>query len=265
LIRRKLFLALLSLLVAWFFVFGSLGQGIAWGVGEKKDCSTLSGEELKEILRKLNATDAKVLNIADSPLKGYCEVAIDHRGRIVVFYLDLDNKYLIFGNLVEIATMSNKTVEAERKIEDKRRIDVSKVPLANALVLGTEGAAKKVVVFTDPDCPYCAQLHKTMKEIVVKRKDIAFYIKFLPLEMHKDAYWKARSIVCSRSIQMLEDNFDHKEISKKDCATDEIEKSVRLAQSLGIGGTPSLILPDGRLKVGALAEGELLDLIDGKK
>ena len=45
----------------------------------------------------------------------------------------------------------------------------------------------------------------------------------------------------------------------------EIENSIKLAKSLGIGGTPSLILPDGRLKMGALPEAELLDLIDGKK
>ncbi|MGZ6250057.1 MAG: thioredoxin fold domain-containing protein, partial [Syntrophales bacterium] len=95
--------------------------------------------------------------------------------------------------------------------------------------------------------------------------DIAFYIKFLPLEFHKDAYWKAKSIVCNKSVKMLEDNFEKREIPKTECATDEIDNSMKLAHSLGIGGTPSLILPDGRLKVGALPEAELLDLIDGKK
>jgi thiol:disulfide interchange protein DsbC len=104
-----------------------------------------------------------------------------------------------------------------------------------------------------------------MKQIVAKRKDIAFYIKFLPLEFHKDAYWKAKSIVCNKSVKMLEDNFENREIPKTECATDEIDNSMKLAKSFGIGGTPSMILPDGRLKVGALPEPELLDLIDGKK
>ena len=266
--RKNLFSVFLYLSCALLFVSAPSGYGLAWGAEEsqvKKDCISLGGEEIQDVLKKLNVPDAKVLGIADSPLKGYCEVAIEHTGRIVIFYLDLDNKYLIFGNLVEIATMANKSAEAVKRIEDKKRIDIAKIPLTDALVLGKKGASKKIVVFTDPDCPFCGQLHQTMKEIVAKRKDIAFYIKFLPLEFHKDAYWKAKSIVCSKSLKMLEDNFEKREIPKTECVTDEIENSMKLAKSLGIGGTPTLILPDGRLKIGALPEAELLDLIDGKK
>ena len=266
--RKNLSSLFLGLSCAVLFAYAPAGCGVAWGAEVpqvKKDCISLGGEEIKDILKKLNVPDAKVLGVAASPLKGFCEVAIDHMGRIVIFYLDLDNKYLIFGNLVEIATMANKSAEAVKRIEDKKRIDTAKIPLTDALVLGEKGAAKKIVVFTDPDCPFCGQLHQTMKEIAAKRKDIAFYIKFLPLEFHKDAYWKARSIVCNKSVKMLEDNFEKREIPKTECATDEIENSMKLANSLGIGGTPSLILPDGRLKIGALPEAELLDLIDGKK
>ncbi|MGZ6292194.1 MAG: DsbC family protein [Syntrophales bacterium] len=266
--RKRSFCAFLCISCALLFVSALSAYGTAWGADAgqvKKDCLSLGAEEIKEILKKLNAPDAKVLEITDSPLKGYCQVAFEHMGRTVIFYLGLDNRYLIFGNLVEIATMSNKSAEAMRRIEDKKRIDIAKIPLTDALIVGKSSAAKKVVIFTDPDCPYCGQLHQTMKKIVAERKDIAFYIKFLPLEFHKDAYWKAKSIVCNKSVKMLEDNFEKREIPKTECATDEIDNSMKLAHSLGIGGTPSLILPDGRLKVGALPEAELVDLIDGKK
>ena len=266
--RKNLFSLFLGLSCALLFVFAPSGYGIAWG-GEvpqvKKDCISLGGEEIQDVLKKLNASDAKVISIAESPIKGICEVAIDITGQTKIFYLDVHKNYLILGSLVEVANMSNKTMEAVQKIQDKKRIDTAKIPLTDALVLGEKGASKKIVVFTDPDCPFCGQLHQTMKEIVAKRKDIAFYIKFLPLEFHKDAYWKAKSIVCNKSVKMLEDNFEKREIPKTECATDEIENSMKLAKSLGIGGTPTLILPDGRLKIGALPEAELLDLIDGKK
>jgi thiol:disulfide interchange protein DsbC len=266
--RKGLFSAFLCLLCALLFAYAPAGYGIAWGAEEsrvKKDCIALGGEGINEILKKLNVPDAKVLGIADSPIKGVCEVAIEIVGQTKIFYLDVDKNYLILGSLVEVANMSNKTVEAVQRIQDKKRIDTAKIPLNNALVLGEKGASKKVVVFTDPDCPFCGQLHQTMKQIVAGRKDIAFYIKFLPLDFHKDAYWKAKSIVCNKSTKMLEDNFENREIPKTECATDEIENSIKLAKSLGIGGTPSLILPDGRLKIGALPEAELLDLIEGKK
>lgn len=266
--RKGLFSAFLCLLCALLFAYAPAGYGIAWGAEEsrvKKDCIALGGEGINEILKKLNVPDAKVLGIADSPIKGVCEVAIEIVGQTKIFYLDVDKNYLILGSLVEVANMSNKTVEAVQRIQDKKRIDTAKIPLNNALILGKSSAAKKVVVFTDPDCPFCGQLHQTMKQIVAGRKDIAFYIKFLPLDFHKDAYWKAKSIVCNKSTKMLEDNFENREIPKTECVTDEIENSIKLAKSLGIGGTPSLILPDGRLKIGALPEAELLDLIEGKK
>ena len=266
--RKNLFSVFLYLSCALLFVSAPSGYGLAWGAEEsqvKKDCISLGGEEIQDVLKKLNASDAKVISIAESPIKGICEVAIDITGQTKIFYLDVHKNYLILGSLVEVANMSNKTMEAVQKIQDKKRIDTAKIPLTDALVLGEKGASKKTVVFTDPDCPFCGQLHQTMKEIVAKRKDIAFYIKFLPLEFHKDAYWKAKSIVCSKSLKMLEDNFEKREIPKTECVTDEIENSMKLAKSMGIGGTPSLILPDGRLKIGALPEAELLDLIDGKK
>jgi thiol:disulfide interchange protein DsbC len=171
------------------FAYAPAGYGIAWGAEEsqvKKDCISLGGEGIKEILKKLNVPDAKVLGIADSPIKGVCEVVIEIVGQTKIFYLDADKNYLILGSLVEVANMSNKTVEAIQRIQDKKRIDTAKIPLANALILGKSGAAKKAVVFTDPDCPFCGQLHQTMKQIVAKRKDIAFYIKFLPLDFHKE-------------------------------------------------------------------------------
>lgn len=266
--RKSLFSAFLCLSCALLFVSVPSGYGIAWGAEErqeKKDCISLGGEGINEILKKLNASDAKVLGIAESPIKSICEIVIEIMGQTKIFYLDVNKNYLILGSLVEVANMSNKTMEAIQRIQDKKRIDTAKIPLTDALVLGEKGALKKIVVFTDPDCPFCGQLHQTMKQIVAERKDIAFYIKFLPLEFHKDAYWKAKSIVCNKSVKMLEDNFEKREIPKTECVTDEIENSIKLAKSFGIGGTPTLILPDGRLKIGALPEAELLDIIDGKK
>jgi thiol:disulfide interchange protein DsbC len=230
---------------------------------EKNACLAISDGELKGIFTKLNVPGAKILNIAESPVRGLCEIVIDNMGRMGIFYLDSDKKYLIFGSLVELAGMSDKTRESIRKIQDKKRIDITKIPVDEALILGESGASRKVIVFTDPNCPFCIQLHGTMKKIVAKRKDVAFYIKFLPL--NEDSQWKAQSIVCNKSLKMLEDNFAKKEIPRPGCTTEEINNSMKLAASFGISGTPALILPDGRIREGAMPEADLIDLIDGKQ
>lgn len=228
-----------------------------------KDCNSLNNQGIKDVFTKLNAPDAKVLSITGSPIPGFCEIVFENMGRMGIFYLDCNKKYFIFGSVVEITTMSNKTQESVRNVRDRKRIDIAKIPVNDFLILGSSSAFKKAVVFTDPNCPYCGQLHQTMKQIVAKRKDIAFYIKFMPL--NKDSFWKAKSIVCNKSLKMLEDNFAKKEIPKTECSTEEVNESTKLAAAFGISGTPSLVLPDGRIREGAMPEAELINLIDGKK
>ena len=267
-IKKSLFFAVISLVCVLLITSIYSGYSFAFERDNsqgKNGCIALANEGIKDVLTKLNAPEAKVLSSTESPIKGFCEIAIDNMGRLGIFYLTSDKKFLMLGSLIEVANMSDKRQESLRRLQDKKRIDIAKIPLDNALILGSSSASKKVVVFTDPDCPYCGQLHQTMKQIVAKRKDISFYIKFFPLSFHKDAYWKAKSIVCNKSLKMLEDNFEKKGISKTDCATEEVDSSTKLAVSFGISGTPALILPDGRLREGAMPEEELTDLIDGRK
>jgi protein-disulfide isomerase len=103
-----------------------------------------------------------------------------------------------------------------------------------------------------------------MDKIIAKRNDIAFYIKLFPLSFHKQAYWKAKSVVCKKSLPLLEDCYAGKEIEKTDCNTREVDETIRLAESLDITAVPSIILPDGRLRMGVMSESDLTNLIDGK-
>ena len=101
--------------------------------------------------------------------------------------------------------------------------------------------------------------------MIQERKDIVFYIKMYPLENHKDAYWKSKSIVCEKSLKLLEDNFEEKAIPKIECDTKEIDENIKLAALLGINSTPTLILPGGRVYEGAMPAKKLIELIDRRQ
>jgi len=104
-----------------------------------------------------------------------------------------------------------------------------------------------------------------MKRVIEKRQDIVFYIKLFPLKMHKDAYWKSKSIICNKSMRMLEDNFEGKSIAKTDCATSEIDANIKLAESLGISGTPAIVMPNGNIYSGAMPADKLIEMIGREK
>ncbi|MBN1614907.1 MAG: DsbC family protein [Deltaproteobacteria bacterium] len=259
-----LFLALFTFLLTTGS--GCVSEEIPDKTKSDPPCSSLKEADIRQILSKLNAPAAEIISIEQSPVDGLCEVAIalGNRGNPQVFYLDRQSKYIVFGQMIDIAKGANRTAEKAKTIRDSYRIDTSNIPLEDALILGDGKVSRRVIVFTDPDCPYCRALHKTLKQITAKRKDIAFYIKLFPISYHKEAYGKSKSILCSKSLKMLDDAFDKKEIPKASCETDAVDKTVALAQSLGIRGTPTMILPDGRVVPGALPEEEILKRIDEK-
>jgi len=103
-----------------------------------------------------------------------------------------------------------------------------------------------------------------MKKVLKERKDIAFFIMLYPLPMHKDAYAKAKAIVCEKSLSLLEDAFEKKPLPVAKCETSAIDDNISLAQKLGISGTPAIIMPDGRLIPGYLEAGALIQQIEKK-
>jgi thiol:disulfide interchange protein DsbC len=234
--------------------------------GDCNTCHTLNKAEAVEIIKGMKIADAKVLDVKISPIKGLWEISISRQGKESPVYLDFSKKYVIEGPIVELATGDDKTKEKYREKKERKGIDISGISLKNALVLGSRKAAAKVIVFTDPECPYCGALHEEMKKVVEKRKDVVFYIRLYPLiNIHPDAYWKSTSIVCRKSMKMLEDNFFKKPIERIDCRTTEVDNTMKLAEKLKITGTPTLIFEDGTMISGAVNADALIKLIDSRK
>ncbi|MCX7793844.1 MAG: DsbC family protein [Thermodesulfovibrionales bacterium] len=236
---------------------------VTGGGGECSDCHRLKPEEAEKILKAGSIPElktVKVTGVTESPAKGIWEIFIQKDGKKGIIYLDFSKKFIMIGQIVELSTSKNITQE---RFTELNKIDTSKIPLDDALLMGDRKAKYRVIVFTDPDCPFCGRLHREMKEVIEKRKDIAFYIKLFPLPNHQDAYWKSKSIYCKRSLKLLEDNFEGKAPPKPDCETDQIDKNISLGRELGINSTPTIILPDGRVIPGAIPADKLIELIAG--
>jgi thiol:disulfide interchange protein DsbC len=100
-----------------------------------------------------------------------------------------------------------------------------------------------------------------MKKIIDERKDIVFHIKMFPLKSHPEAYEKSKSIVCEKSLALLEEAFEKKPMPKPKCETSVVDENIKLAQKLGITSVPSVILPDGRIIAGYKDAKTLINLI----
>ncbi len=103
-----------------------------------------------------------------------------------------------------------------------------------------------------------------MKKVITERRDIAFYIILYPLPMHKEAYDKAKTILCEKSLDLLDAAFEKKPLPKPSCDTKAVDENIKLAEKLGISGTPAVIFPDGTLIPGAVEADAIIQQIDKK-
>ena len=103
-----------------------------------------------------------------------------------------------------------------------------------------------------------------MKKVIKERKDIAFYIILYPLPMHKEAYGKVKAILCEKSLDLLDAAFEKKPLPEAKCDTKVPDENIKLAETLGISGTPAVIFPDGTLVPGAMEPDAIIQQVDKK-
>jgi thiol:disulfide interchange protein DsbC len=224
------------------------------GSGDCQSCHKLEKKEAEELIKKLNP-GITVIDVRTPPVKGLWQIEVDAgEGKRGALLLDYAKKhFIVLSQLIPIDAIGKP-----------QKTDFSKLPLKDAVVMGAKGAKKKVVVFSDPDCPYCRKLHDEMKRVIEKRKDIAFYIILYPLPMHKDAYKKSQAVLCEKSQALLDDAFSGKDMPEPKCGREAVEKNLELAKSLNINGTPTMVREDGTMLSAFLPADKLIEWIDGK-
>lgn len=238
----------------------SYSEGFSSRGQDCSKCHTLRKEEAVDLLKDL-VPNIKVRDVKVSPIKAVWEIEFEAEGKKGLVYVDFSKKYAVSGSILDIKEKKNLTQD---RFSEVNKVDASKVPLKDAILMGSKTAKNKIIVFTDPDCPFCVKLHKEMKKVVEERKDIAFLIKMFPLPIHKEAFEKAKAIVCEKSLSMLEDAFDKKQLPKPKCKTTAVDENIELAKKLGITGTPAMIPPSGKIVSGFREASAIKELIDKK-
>ena len=114
---------------------------------ECSKCHALNREEAKDLLKN-TIPDVAILDVRPSPVKGFWEVYLESRGQKGIVYVDFQKKHFFSGALISLGEKKNLTQE---RLIELNRVDVSQIPLDDALVMGDQKARIRVIVFTDPD------------------------------------------------------------------------------------------------------------------
>ena len=126
------------------------------------------------------------------------------------------------------------------------------IDLTKAVVIGN--GPKKVIEFTDPDCPFCRKAAKYFEQ----RKDVTKYVFFMPLAKHPEAKRKAQYILSQPDKakayhEVMSGKLDNADIRKLPISPKGIklqEQQDSIANTAKIDATPTFMIM-GRIIEGA--------------
>lgn len=197
----------------------------------------------------------KIGQIKPGPMPGLFEVVVNG---INVIYTDKKGELAFIGNVIDLKTKESLT---KKRAEALAFVDFSQIPLKQAIVKIKGDGSRKLVVFSDPDCPYCKQIEKELAFL----DNVTIYTMLYPLEeLHPGARKKSAAVWCAADRAKAWDDLmlygKEPAAAADECKTplDEINK---LAQRLSITGTPGLVFENGKLVPGTLKTEQIEELL----
>ena len=154
--------------------------------------------------------------------------------------------------------------------ETKRRVARAKAVRGmdeNTMVVFSPDADKvkhTITAFTDIDCGYCRKMHKQMKQY----NDLGIAMRYLAYPrsgVNTPSYYKAVSVWCADDKQAAMTKAKSGEtLAKADCDT-PIKAHMDAAKLVGVTGTPTMVLENGRVIPGYVEPKRLIKILEQLK
>ena len=196
---------------------------------------------------------AQISSVTKTPYSGLFEVYLD--GQIV--YIDAKGQYVFIGDMVDLKNRTNLT---QARLNKLQAVKWDTLPLNNALKTVKGKGERKLVVFSDVDCPYC----RKFEEELAKVDNITVYTFLYPIEgLHPKAVQTSKQIWCAPDRNKAWDDYiTGGTVPRNDgkCAN-PVDATIALGSKLKVSGTPTLIFANGQRVPGMVPAPQLERLL----
>ena len=227
-------------------------------------------------------------NPSPAPIDGLLQIEIRASFKMAaqnkMLFVSQDGKHILDGSRFEI--------DKNPFIENYEKIDAMGAP-----GFGTEGAPVRMVVYSDFQCPFCAQEAKMLRTQLLKQypKEVRVYYRDFPLAKHKwaepaaiagqciheadpETYWQYFDWVFENQKSVTPENFKDKfsafladtqldSAKVTECfdgrkTEEKVKESMKEAYQVGVSSTPTIFI-NGR-KAGAPKWAQLRQIVDNE-
>ena len=231
-------------------VLAMSGIGMSAAAAAEAECS---------VAERLATLDSGLVvqQVSPSPLPGLSEVQLES-GEFV--YVSEDCRYLLAGSLYELHDEDIVDLTGARR-DAKRRDLLAAVPESQLLAFAPDGEVRAtVMVFTDVDCGYCRMLHDNLPSYHALGIEVR-YLAYPRAGVGSPAYDNMVSAWCADDpLGALTGLKRGEDIPEKSCIN-PVAEHYALGQQIELSGTPTIILPDGRMLTGLRGADELAELL----
>lgn len=215
----------------------------------------LQAQSTDKVKNKLeNQLGLTVETISDAQVPGLLQVSSD-RG---LFYVTEDARYFMQARIFDMNNdMANVT---ENALSDMRLKGADKFA-DSAIQFKAKNEEHVITVFTDITCGYCRKMHKEIDQLNALGITVN-YLAFPRAGLQSPVYEEMVSIWCASDPQKaLTAAKQDKSIESKTCEN-KVAEQFKFGQSVGVSGTPNIILSDGTLIPGYQPAGVLAQALD---
>jgi thiol:disulfide interchange protein DsbC len=210
----------------------------------------------ESVIRKALAQQfpgAKVSSVTKTPYSGLFEVYLD--GQLV--YMDAQAKYVFSGDVIDLKNRTNLT---QARLNQLQAVKWDMFPLNNALKTVKGKGERKLVLFSDIDCPYCRKFEAELAKV----DNITVYTFLYPIEgLHPKAVQTSKQIWCAPDRNKAWNEYITRgTVPNNDgkCAN-PVDATIELGNKLKVGGTPTLFFANGQRVPGMVPAAQLERLL----
>ena len=209
-------------------------------------------ERLRQLLEQ-RLQDIRISTIKPSQIAGLYEITFGTRTALV----SADGRYMLVGDLIDLESGRNLTAMNRAGLIART---IEELGESKMIVFGPDKPKRTLTVFTDVDCPYCVRLHQQVPALNQAGVKVR-YLLYPRAGKGSESYRRSVAVWCAKdrhaAIGVAKSGG---KLDMKTCAS-PVDEHLKLGASVGVEGTPTLVLEDGRILPGFVPAAELLKFL----
>ena len=188
--------------------------------------------------------DLEFTVLGPAPIADFYEVQVNNGP---LFFVHRNGDYFFQGGLYQVE--SGQIVDVlENRLIEKRRALFADRSTEDMIVFKAEGETKVVMnIFTDVDCGYCRKLHQEVPQLNSMGIEVR-YLAYPRAGIPSISYNKIATAWCAEDQQdILTKVKNGQNVPFEVCEDNPVADHYALGDSVGVTGTPAIVLMDGTL------------------